>query len=157
MLPVKIYAAPALVSLWVFAVTGAALGVIGYGFNRGLVVALDGLGRSGRRFFSLQAVLLGVLVGVLGYIYQPSLGSDQHLYHPLISGGEQVILWSLDRLSASPEIWGLLVLRLGLTLLCYGSGAPGGIFAPILLPCLVKGWGGWSMPCSPNGCRSRGC
>lgn len=131
-LPVKIYAAPALVSLWVFAVAGAALGVIGYGFNRGLVWALDGLGQSGRRFFSLQAVLLGALVGVLGYIYQPSLGSNEHLYHPLISGGEQVILWSLDRLATAPELWGLLLLRFGLTLLCYGSGAAGGIFAPML-------------------------
>ncbi|APB34124.1 chloride channel protein [Gloeomargarita lithophora Alchichica-D10] len=131
-LPVKIYGAPPWVSLWVFALTGAALGVIGYVFNRGLVLALDILGQSGRRFFSLQAVIFGGLVGVLGYIYQPSLGSNEHLYHPLISGGEQVILWSLDRLAAVPEIWGLFLLRLVMTLLCYGSGAPGGIFAPLL-------------------------
>ncbi|MEN9216052.1 MAG: H(+)/Cl(-) exchange transporter ClcA [Gloeomargarita sp. HHBFW_bins_162] len=131
-LPTQIYPAPALVSLWVFAVTGAALGVIGYGFNRGLVLALAGLGWSGRRFFSLQAVLIGALVGVLGYIYQPSLGGDAHLYHPLISGGKQVVLWSLDTLKPTPEIWGLCLLRFVMTLLCYGSGAPGGIFAPML-------------------------
>jgi len=131
-LPIKIYSAPPLVSLWVFALTGVALGGIGYGFNRGLVLALDGLGWVGRRFFSLQAVIFGGLMGVLGYIYRPSLGSDEHLYHPLISGGEQVILWSLDRLSSAPELWGLFLLRLVMTVLCYGSGAPGGIFAPLL-------------------------
>ncbi|MEN9214217.1 MAG: H(+)/Cl(-) exchange transporter ClcA [Gloeomargarita sp. DG02_4_bins_56] len=131
-LPTKIYPAPALVSLWVFALLGGALGAIGYLFNRGLVVALDALAGSGRRFFSLQALLIGGLVGVLGYVYQPSLGGSAHLYHPLISGGEQVVLWSLDTLSPSPEIWGLCLLRFVMTLLCYGSGAPGGIFAPML-------------------------
>jgi CIC family chloride channel protein len=86
----------------------------------------------GRRFFSLQAVLFGAVVGLLGYIYQPSLAGNAHLYHPLVSGGEQVILWSLNHLSSAPELWGLFLLRLVMTVLCYGSGAPGGIFAPLL-------------------------
>nr|WP_281438453.1 H(+)/Cl(-) exchange transporter ClcA [Synechococcus sp. C9] len=131
-LPVKIYTTPPLVSLWIFAGAGLVLGIVGYGFNRGLVLALEGLGWVGRRFFSLQAVLFGAVVGLLGYIYQPSLAGNAHLYHPLVSGGEQVILWSLNHLSAAPELWGLFLLRLVMTVLCYGSGAPGGIFAPLL-------------------------
>jgi CIC family chloride channel protein len=76
--------------------------------------------------------LVGGVVGALAWLFPATDGKSPDLYHPMTGGGEQTIIWSLNDNEATPVLIALVAMRFGLTLLCYGSGAPGGIFAPML-------------------------
>lgn len=102
-------------------------------------------------------VILGILLGFLGYIYQkvllalPKLYKLTHLpefFHPLVpfllvipigmlyplclGGGNKLVL-SLPNLHLTLAILiGLFLLRFIFSMISYGSGLPGGIFLPIL-------------------------
>jgi CIC family chloride channel protein len=113
--------APPLASLWLFLFFGATFGVIGFAFNSSLLGTLALVDRLGRTWFVALGLGAGALVAALAQI-EPALVGDGHrvLEHAL--GGR----FPLDA---------LLLLFLGrfvMTILCYGSGAPGGVFAPML-------------------------
>lgn len=118
---IKVFDPPPLASLWIFAVLGIGLGIIGYLFNRGLLASLNFFARQRGVFFSLIGLWVGGLIGLMAWIYPATTG-----------GGENMIIWSLD--THEPGIILLLLcgVRLFMTWLCYGAGAPGGIFAPLL-------------------------
>ena len=108
-------------SLWLMGLLGILIGVLGILFNRGLFAALDLYGRfpgSG-----LARPLLPLLVGTgLMFIAPEVLG-----------GGSRLV----DTLVQQPFLWSTLLLFLALkylyTMLCFGSGVPGGIFLPMLV------------------------
>ncbi|WP_338430576.1 H(+)/Cl(-) exchange transporter ClcA [Synechococcus elongatus] len=115
------FAVPPLSSLWIFALLGLACGAIGHGFNRLLVWSLD-------RFATLQGLPLRLTgLGVGGFI-----GLVSWLYPPATNSGENLVLWAFDTVEPVRTLLLLCSVRFALTLLCYGSGAPGGIFAPLL-------------------------
>jgi H+/Cl- antiporter ClcA len=102
-------------------------------------------------------ILLGVLLGVLGFAYQkvlllmPKIYSktklDSHLY-PLIpfllvipigltlphvlGGGNQVVIQVANHPQTALLLLGLFILRFVFSMVSYGSTLPGGIFLPIL-------------------------
>jgi CIC family chloride channel protein len=102
--------------------TGLLAGGLGVVFNRGLRASLDffqGLrGRPGWAYAS--AVGLGI--GLVAWVVPHAVG-----------GGEGLVVATLN---GETPWWALppyFVLRFALTMASYGCGAPGGIFAPLLV------------------------
>jgi len=112
---------PPLASLWIFALLGIAFGIIGYYFNFFLVKSLDFFSRLRGISYQLTGLFVGGFVGLMSWFYTPTTG-----------GGEEMIIWSFNNVEPSHVLLLLFVIRFGMTILCYGSGAPGGIFAPML-------------------------
>lgn len=103
-------------------------------------------------------VLLGVLLGLLGWIYQKTLLSLPKVYGKikglssnyygfvsfililpigyffphLLGGGNQIVLALGNQPTTIWSLVGLLVLRFVFSMVSYGSNLPGGIFLPIL-------------------------
>jgi chloride channel protein, CIC family len=121
--------APSLVALPAFLVLGVLTGMLGVAFNRTLLGCLEGfarlegwLSRLGRWPVRLAGALVGSLTGLVGWFAPTAVGGGHELLEAVFAG--QVVL------SAIPLWFGL---QFGLTMVSYGSGAPGGIFAPLLV------------------------
>jgi CIC family chloride channel protein len=128
-------------TLWMFVILGVGLGIVGYYFNFFLFRSLDWFGRLRGLPYQLLGLLVGSAIGWLGWRDAPLVGS-----------GDQSVIWTFN--SEAPGAVLLLVFlgRFLLTMICYGSGEIGGIFAPMLaladsiqfragtgLRCLVSG------------------
>jgi CIC family chloride channel protein len=114
--------APPLVALPVFLGLGLLAGILGVVFNRGLLKTLELFTLVRSWPASLSGVLVGAVIGLLGWFVPNALGGGQPLVEEVLNGHMPLahIPW-----------WFLL--RFGLTMLSYGCGAPGGIFAPLLV------------------------
>ncbi len=110
---------PPLSSELLYALLGLTAGIVGIVFNRCLLGSLN-LFQS--RFSLRSGALVGLLVAVCSW-YEPALGGGGHLLLTRALTGE---------LAVSTLVI-LFVLRFGLTMFSYGTGAPGGIFAPLLV------------------------
>ncbi|MEG3439385.1 H(+)/Cl(-) exchange transporter ClcA [Pannus brasiliensis CCIBt3594] len=108
-------------ALWMFLPLGIALGILGYLFNLFLFRAIDFFSGTRGWFHRGLGFLVGGTIGFLGWWYAP-----------LVGGGDGTVIWSLDNHSSAGILWLVLLGRFALTLLCYGSGEIGGIFAPML-------------------------
>ena len=114
-------AAPPLQSIPLFIVLGAVAGVVGVLYCRSLIGALNVVKRCGSSQKMLFAAAMGAVVGVLGF------------YHPdLVGGGHHLAERVLTADMALRVIPVVLLARIGLSVFCYSTGAPGGIFAPLL-------------------------
>ena len=111
---------PPVETLPAFAVLGIISGLLGVLFNRGLVAALDFYGRMKNKWLSIA--ITGALIGLIGWFSPNAIGSG----HPLA----EMTLAGQIALTAIP-LW--FITRLLLTVFSYGSGVPGGIFAPLLV------------------------
>jgi CIC family chloride channel protein len=123
------YPVPSLVVLPAFLVLGIFAGLLGVAFNRSLLGCMEGFARLGEWLTSLgrwparlAGALVGGVVGLIGWFVPIGIGSGHGLVEAVFSG--QVVL------SAIPLWFGL---RFALTMISYGCGAPGGIFAPLLV------------------------
>lgn len=119
---VDVHPIPPLQALPVSLVLGAAAGLLGILFNRSLVATLDLFGRLPRRPLWLGGALVGAAIGAVGIVWPQGLGGGRELVEEALSG--RVALPALARAFA---------LRFVLTMGSYGCGAPGGIFAPLLV------------------------
>lgn len=122
---------PPLASFWLFGVLGIVFGVFGFAFNALLITTLDLFAKLKGWSYALVGLYVGAGAGLLGAFYPGMVG-----------GGYEVIPQAL---SGSVPVTMLLVLflaRFGTTMISYGSGAPGGIFAPMLA--LATLFGMWS-------------
>jgi len=124
------YAMPPLTALPAFALLGIAAGVLGVLFNRSLLASLDLMGQfSGRRRLYLCAAV-GAAAGLAAWFYPISAGGGHDL-------AEHVLRDQIE-LVAIPAFF---TLRFGLTVTSYGTGAAGGIFAPLLVLGALLGLG----------------
>jgi CIC family chloride channel protein len=118
------YGSPELHSLWLYLLLGMLFGVLGVHFNRLILRSLDWYARIHRGELWRYVGMGGLLGGCFGVLL---------MYLPELTGGG--VEWIPD---ATTGEFGLLMLllvflgRLAATLVCFGSGAPGGIFAPML-------------------------
>jgi len=96
--------------------------MLGVVYNRVILGALKIADRLARCPAELRAALIGAAVGALAW-FTPSLAG----------AGEVLIQETLDATYALSLIPFLYVLRLALGAASYASGAPGGIFAPLLV------------------------
>jgi len=118
------YEAPELPTLWLFLLLGALFGMFGVVFNRLVTFSQDmfvKLHRNDRKRYLITGSLIGGCFGIM-LLYFPSItGGGIDLIPTITNGGygAQVLLV-------------LFVMRIATTLICFASGAPGGIFAPML-------------------------
>jgi CIC family chloride channel protein len=122
---------PALGSLWLFPLLGVAFGVLGVAFNRLLVAALDFFAGLKGWSYALTGLYVGGAVGLVGAFYPDVIG-----------GGYEIIPRALGESIPAGALLAIFVARFGLTMVSYGCGAPGGIFAPMLA--LATLFGMWS-------------
>ena len=115
---------PPLASLWLFLLLGIIFGVVGIYFNR-WVLKCTAFFKGYHRNNIMRVASTGALLGGVFALFQ--------LYVPSISGGGVALITEFVR---DPMAWGILVLvfvvRIAATLACFSSGAPGGVFAPML-------------------------
>ncbi len=115
------YAMPSLETLPIFAVLGLLAGGMGVFFNRSLLWLGNQFTRIPTRFITLTAGLVGGLIGLAGWFYPNLIGSGHTLAEAALRG--ELVL------SVIPAFF---LLRLLFTTASYSTGAPGGIFAPML-------------------------
>jgi CIC family chloride channel protein len=108
-------------SLWMFIVLGIFFGVMGYSFNLALFKTLNWFDRLPPVATKWKGFILGAAIGILSLIPLP-----------LTDGGDNAVLWAFNSQSHSGTLTLVFCGRFLLTLICYGSGAIGGIFAPML-------------------------
>jgi CIC family chloride channel protein len=111
-------------TLWLYLIQGMLFGLVGMSFNilvfrsQDLFARLNG---GNLRKILLIGGILGGGCGILALVQQAAIGGGFALI-PIVATGNYTL--------------GMLVLifivRMATTLLCFGSGAPGGIFAPML-------------------------
>lgn len=116
------YPVPPLASLPIFAVLGILAGLLGVLFNRGLLSTIQWYTRIPARYSLLAAAVTGGLVGLAGWFSPLLIGSGHALAESALQG-ELVLI-------AIPAFF---LVRFLLTVSSYGTGAPGGIFAPLLV------------------------
>lgn len=125
--------------LWIFPIFGAAVGLIGFCFNHALVRAVDGAARLEDWGRVVVGALVGALVGWLSLELPHATGGGEEMIERVVRGGIPTAMLLL-----------LFLGRFALSVASYGTGAPGGIFAPMLalgtlfgLACgqLAQGWG----------------
>jgi CIC family chloride channel protein len=115
------FAPPDLASLWFFLVLGALFGFIGMAFNRLLLWFLDAFGKIPGNGYLASGALVGATIGLLGWFMPDLTGSGYDAIYEALGGA-----LTLSSLLV------LFVARMLVTLISYGCGAPGGIFAPML-------------------------
>ncbi len=116
------YPTPPLPSLILFALLGAVAGLLGILFNRTLLAVAESYRRLPRRLNLLVIASTGALVGLVGWFSPEMLGA-----------GDSVIESALHGDMSTAAIPVFLIGRYLLTMISYGTGAPGGIFAPLLV------------------------
>jgi CIC family chloride channel protein len=118
--------APPLTSLWLFALLGCILGLLGPLFNRLVLRGLDGVERLPSPY--LPGLVIGAAVGGLAWIDPIFVGGGYRLIADALAGKLAVGLLLL-----------VFLARYAGTVLCYLAGSPGGIFAPLLAVGTVLG------------------
>ena len=119
------YPTPPMSALPFVAALGLLAGVLGIAFNRSLLIA----GRKMRRV-PVSSPVKGMLVGVLAGLavqYLPDVAGGGHRTAEIVLSGRHAHSQALLYIGA------LLLAKFALTVISYSSGAPGGIFAPMLV------------------------
>ncbi len=116
------YPVPVLGALPLFAFLGMCCGILGVIYNRSLIFTLNIFGKIPAKYSVLTASVIGAAVGLVAW-YKPDL----------VGGGRSL---SEEFLAGNGVITGIILLFLArflLSMVSYGTGAPGGIFAPLLV------------------------
>jgi chloride channel protein, CIC family len=108
------------------AVLGIAAGIGGVMFNRGLMLSLGLFSRLSRVPRWARVAAVGGLAGLLLWWLPEAVGGGH-------STAERVLRGEFDGPGVLQFLVVLLLAKFALTMLSYGSGAPGGIFAPLLV------------------------
>ncbi|WP_322821034.1 H(+)/Cl(-) exchange transporter ClcA [Chloroflexus sp.] len=117
-------------TLPVFALLGIVCGLAGIVFNNVLMRTLAYTDRLHYRHKLLYAAIVGAVVALVGWWMPDVIGGGHYLT-------EQVLLGQIS-LAVIPV---LLLTRFTLTMSSYATGAPGGIFAPLLVLGSMIGYG----------------
>ncbi len=120
-IPMKLISSPPVTSLWLFIIFGAFFGLIGILFNKFLVRLMDYFGNLKSKTYWINIIILGIIIGVMYKACPAFTGS-----------GHDLILHALHSQIPAMFLFLLFIVRMGGTWICYGSGIPGGIFAPML-------------------------
>ena len=113
---------PSFNALPVALVVGVIAGLGGVIFNRCLLASLDAFDRLKRWPPAVVGGLTGLVVGLAAWIYPQVSGSGSVLAQRALAGEFSIRLVVV-----------LIAARFALTMISYGSGSAGGIFAPLLV------------------------
>jgi CIC family chloride channel protein len=100
---------------------GLLAGLLGVLFNVSLLGSLHVFDLAQHWHKGTKGAAVGALVGLLAWFSPASVGGGEGLAQRAIAGN---LPWKM--------LAGLILIRFFLTMFSYGSGAPGGIFAPLL-------------------------
>ncbi len=120
-LPVKTVLTPNVYDMWIFVVFGALFGIIGYIFNILLIKFTTAFSSLDSIKFNISTLIIGVSIGFLLYKYPYTVGEGYNTIHLSLSSNLSITL-----------LLSLFLIRFFITMVSYGTGAPGGIFAPML-------------------------
>lgn len=112
---------PPAADMWIFVVFGVCFGILGYLFNKYLIRFTQAISHLKGCHYCFVIVPIGLVIGFLYYYYPESVGEGYNAIHIAFDKGLPMGMLLM-----------LFVLRFFLTMFSYGSGAPGGIFAPML-------------------------
>ena len=123
-----VFPSPHIFSLWLFIILGLIFSVLGYLFNKLLILSLDCF-----KIFSKSPVLflgsfVGLTIAVVG-IFSPEM----------IGGGYETITKVLDNSYAMLFLLILFSIRMLLSIFSYATGVSGGIFIPMLTLGVILG------------------
>ncbi|ARU95103.1 H(+)/Cl(-) exchange transporter ClcA [Tatumella citrea] len=111
-------------TLWLYLVAGMVFGIVGVIFNRLIFKVQD-------RFQQLHGGRMKTIL-LIGAIIGGTCGALTLLFPELTGGGSLLIPLAAKGEYGLAMLLTLFILRMLMTLLCFCSGAPGGIFAPML-------------------------
>lgn len=116
------YPTPSLGTLPFFMILGVVTGLLGVFFNKSLIFTLNLIKRIPTRFNLAAVALAGGVIGLVGWFFPELLGSGHTLAESVLKGNLFLFLIPF-----------YFAIRFIMTHISYGTGAPGGIFAPLLV------------------------
>lgn len=120
-LPMTHLSAPPMASLWVFVVFGAIFGIMGIIFNKYIIAALNFFSNRKGATFWITIIITAAIFGILTKVY------------PNVTGGGYDVIPKALKFDVLPlTLLLIFILRMVTTWVSYGTGVPGGIFAPML-------------------------
>jgi len=120
-IPIDNLKIPNIDELWIFIIFGVLFGLFGFVFNKYLVDFTTKISNLDNLKSNIVTLSIGAMIGLLLYFYQNSVGE-----------GYSVISASIYGHLGIGALISLFAVRFLTTLLSYGTGAPGGIFTPML-------------------------
>ncbi len=117
-----VFPVPELSGIWLFVLLGLLFSLLGLSFNKLLVLSLDIFKKISSKSIIYTIAIVSVLLTSIG-LFWPSM----------IGGGYSTIFQALNNSFSLSFLFLLVIGRFILTIISYGSGAPGGIFAPMLV------------------------
>lgn len=131
---VNVYSTPTLSDYPLFVLLGVACGVIGLLFNRYLLKGVDTVKTRFGKWTWQKGAIAGFAVGTVACVLPSALGGGQATSESIITGSIASVRpdW-MSGWSVASFLLVLLCVKLLLTIICYCSGVPGGIFAPMLV------------------------
>lgn len=105
-----------------FALLGAAAGLVAVAYNATLLYALGATDRLGRWPIEIRGAAIGASVGVLGWFLPSLVGGGDDVTQRVLAGGTPIVIVPLA-----------FLLRFALGAVSYAAATPGGLFAPLLV------------------------
>lgn len=123
-----IFPSPKLSSLWMFIILGLLFSLIGYLYNKLLIISLDVFKKLSKTPILILGSAIGIIIVFIGIFYPD-----------MISGGYNTFTQVLNQSFTFYALIILFVIRMLLSAFSYGTGSPGGIFAPMLVLGIILG------------------
>ena len=123
-----VFDTPHISGIWMFILLGGLFSLIGYAFNKLLILVLDLFKDISRKGIILTGIIGGVVIVVIGILFPEMIG-----------GGYGTIREVLDHSFTVYMLIFIFIGRMILTIFSYGTGVPGGIFAPMIALGVVFG------------------
>lgn len=123
-----VFTDPHLSYLWLFVLLGLVFSLVGYVYNKLIIISLDFFSRINRFPILVIGGSVGIIIAVIG-ILSPDM----------IGGGYSTISKALGNSYSLNFLLGLFLIRMMLSVFSYGVGVPGGIFAPMLTLGVILG------------------
>ncbi|WP_419418804.1 H(+)/Cl(-) exchange transporter ClcA [Legionella sp. D16C41] len=120
-IPMSIFPTPHLSSLILFFILGIVVGFVGLIFN---IILMFNLSLTDKLKPSTQYIYVAIIGALVGFLAVYDL--------PLVGGGYEIIEKSLHLFPPLSVLIGLVFWRFMGTMFSYGTGVPGGVFAPLL-------------------------
>lgn len=103
-------------------ILGIIVAIFGVVFNKSILMSQDVYGKMDHIPKRLRILVPFIIAGILAFIYPAALGGGHGIFDSLMEGNMTVNAILLA-----------LAIKYLFTMICYGSGAPGGIFFPLLV------------------------
>lgn len=116
------YPVPSLLALPAFAALGVATGLLGVLYNRCLLGSLNLFARIPTKMATAAAGIVGGAIGLIAWFSPTAVGGGHQLAETVLAS---------DVVFSAIPLW--FALRFVMSLASYSTGAPGGIFAPLLV------------------------